>query len=359
MGLLDFLSGLLGSQKSSSTSSNSKQSGPSEIEVDLPTIEYQESRFFAEHSESENGEWSVAYGKAMRGDAEEHCLFLLRNEELQYTKKLERIEDAKVSDTGRALVIDGEDGEDLSGRLHVFDRDGEKVFSHGFDANVGTSAISQNGEYAAVATLNPDCSTYVFDLGGGSQVLKHENQEGNKMGSEFRQKEGETRVYLSESPDSEPFYAINLEGDTVWRSEGLQRQQRLQELMDSSETEDLEEALDLLEEAYELAEGENEQKNVAQKLADTHWNLAKNSENDSGEWWQHLNQAKAYYTEVLPWYDGKQGLAKVSRKQGKYYLKQDEEGAALEMFQSIADLEEEYDVQLLTDADERRIEELS
>ena len=31
----------------------------------------------------------------------------------------------------------------------------------------------------------------------------------------------------------------------------------------------------------------------------------------------------------------------------------------MEMFQSITDLEEEYDVQLLTDADKRKIEELS
>jgi tetratricopeptide (TPR) repeat protein len=129
--------------------------------------------------------------------------------------------------------------------------------------------------------------------------------------------------------------------------------------MDSSKTDDLEKALDLLEEAYDLAEEENEKKNVAQKLADTYWNLAKEIDKDSDEWWQHLNQAKTYYTEILPWYDGKQGVAKVSRKQGKYYLNQEEEEAALEMFQNIADLEEEYDVQLLTDADERKLEELS
>jgi len=359
MGLLDFLTGLLGSQENSSSSSGSGQSTSSEIVVDLPAIEYQGNRFFSEYSDSESGEWRVAYGKSMRGDVREHRLFLLRNGELQFTKKLVRIEDAKVSETGRVLAIDGEDRDDLSGRMYVFDRDGEKVFSHGFNANVGASAISQDGEYAAVATLNPDCSTYVFDLGEGSPVLEHENQEGNKMGLEFREDEGETRVFLCESPDSEPFYAIDLDGEVVWRSEELQRQQRLQELMDSSEKEDLEEALYLLEEAYDLAEGENEQRNVAQKLADTHWNLAKNSENDSDEWWQHLNQAKTYYTEVLPWYDGKQGVAKVFRKQGKYYRQQDEEEAALEMFQNIAELEEEYDVQLLTDAGERKIEDLS
>ncbi|SDX65441.1 hypothetical protein [Halobellus clavatus] len=359
MGFLDFLTGLFGSQESSTADSSSQTSTSSGLRVDLPNVEYQGNRFFSEASESENGEWIVVYGKAMQVENEIHRLFLLREEELQFTKELKRIEDARISDTGSVLAIDGESREDLSGRLYVFNRSGDQVFSQGFDANVGASALSSDGRYAAVATLNPDCSTYVFDLSESRQVLKHENQEGNKMGLEYKDEEGETRVYLSESPDSGPLYAIDLGGDVVWRSEELQRKHRLQELMDSSETEDLEEALDLLDEAYELADGENEKKNVAQKLADTHWSLAKSSENDSDEWWQHLNQAKAYYTEILPWYDGKQGVAKVSRKQGKYYLKQDQEEAALEMFQNIADLEEEYDVQLLTDADERKLEELS
>ena len=103
MGLLDFLTGLLGSQESSSSSSGSEQSMSSEIVVDLPAIEYQGNRFFSEYSDSESGEWRVAYGKSMRGDVREHCLFLLRNGELQFTKKLVRIEDAKVSETGRVL----------------------------------------------------------------------------------------------------------------------------------------------------------------------------------------------------------------------------------------------------------------
>lgn len=49
----------------------------------------------------------------------------------------------------------------------------------------------------------------------------------------------------------------------------------------------------------------------------------------------------------------------LSQRGGKYYKRQDKEEAALEMFQNIADLEEDYDVQLQTDADERRIEQLT
>jgi hypothetical protein len=386
MGLLDAISDILGSQKSESTDSSTQATRSARIKVNLPNIEYSGDRYYCEYSESENGEWNVAYGRSYEND--EHRVFLLRNQGLQFTKQLTRIEDAKVADTGDVLIIDGGDREELSGKAYVFSSSGEERFSQGFEANVGACTISSDGDYMAVATLNPDCTTYIFDLDEGEQVVEHENLDGNKMVLDF-QEEGEgLRLFLAEGPDSDPFYAIDLSGEVVWRSDELERQQRLQTLMDSSETDDLEEALDLLEEAYDLeealdlleeaydleealdlleeaydlAEGENERKNVAQKLADTHWNLAKEidkEEEDSDEWWQHLNQAKTYYTEVLPWYDGKQGVAKVSRKQGKYYLDQGEEEAALEMFQNIADLEKEYDVQLLTDADERKIEDLS
>lgn len=360
MGLLDFLTDLFGSQNESSTQEGSKTSKSTDLRVDLPNIEYSGDRYYCEHSESENGEWNVAYGRSYQND--EHRVFLLRDQGLQFTKQLTRIEDAKVADTGDLLVIDGGDREELSGKAYVFNSSGEQRFAHDFEANVGACAISGDGDHIAVATLNPDCTTYIFDLNKEKQIVEHENLDGNKMGLDFQEAGEGIRLYLAEGPDSDPFYAIDLEGEVVWRCDELERQQQLQSLMNSSKTDDLEEALDLLEEAYDLAEEENEKKNVAQKLADTHWNLAKEidkEEDDSDEWWQHLNQAKTYYSEILPWYDGKQGVAKVSRKQGKYYLNQGEEETALETFQNIADLEEEYGVQLLTDADERKIEELS
>lgn len=324
------------------------------------TVEHQGDRFYCEYNDSPNGRWTVAQGRSY--EADESRLFFYENDELRFAKKLETGQDCTVADTGVVAAIDGLVRDELSGKLYVFDTAGETILTHLFNANVGACSLSNDARYVAVATLNPECCTHIIDVERGEERLKHENLEGNKMGLEFREDEGHTLLYLGDGTESESLYAINLEGDIVWKSDELQRKERLQNLMDSSDTDDLEEALELLNEAYELAAGENEKKNVARKLADTHWNLSreiKREDGDTDAWWSHLNQAKAYYSEILPWYDGKQGVAKVSRKQGKYYLKQDEESAALEMFQTIADLEEKYDVQLLTDADERKIERLS
>jgi len=329
-------------------------------DFEIDRVEYQGVSYRSQYSDSPNGRWRAAYGSSF--DAEEDRFFLYEQGDLRVTKPLENVGTldgkADVSNNGVAAVIDNLDREELSGKLYVFDSSGEQLLGHFFNANVETCAVSMGGEYAAASTLSPDSSTYIFDVEKGRQILKHENINGNKVDVEFQDEDG-PKLYLFDDRENGPLYAIDLSGEVVWRSEELQRQERLQELMDSSETEDLGEALDLLEEAYDLAEEENERKNVARKLADTHWSLAKGLENDSDEWWSHLNQAKAYYTEILPWYDGKQGVAKVSRKQGKYHLKQGNEETALELFQSIAELEEEYDVQLLTDADKRRIKELS
>lgn len=336
------------------------------FEFDRTTVEYDGGRFNCQYSDSPNCSWRVAYGRDLQSG--EHRTFLLQNDEIRFTESMQKVGTlggkAAVADNGVAAVLDDLDSDELSGKLAVFDSSGNEQLTHVFESNVETCAVTADGQYAAAATLNPDCSTYIFDLAQGEQVLKHKNQEGNMMGLEFRGN-GEYGLSLRLYEDTgleNPVYEIDVTGDVVWRSEELERKERIESLIESSDTSDLEEAIQELKEAYELAEDENEEKRVAEKLGDTHWKLAKQidrGEEDSDECWQHLNQAKTYYMEILPWYDGKQGVAKVSRKQGKYYLDQGDEEAALEMFQSIADLEEEYDVQLLTEADKKRIEKLT
>lgn len=53
------------------------------------------------------------------------------------------------------------------------------------------------------------------------------------------------------------------------------------------------------------------------------------------------------------------GVAKVQRKQAKYHLKKGNENMALELLQNIATMEDEYNVQLLTDHDKKTIKEAS
>jgi hypothetical protein len=106
----------------------------------------------------------------------------------------------------------------------------------------------------------------------------------------------------------ERYRAIDLDGNTVWKSRELEPQDRIDQLLDRSELAELEEAIDLLAEAYELSDDQNRKKSIANKLADTHWRLSKNIRKEDGDtdaWWSHLNQAKQHYYEIVSWYDGK------------------------------------------------------
>ena len=96
-------------------------------------------------------------------------------------------------------------------------------------------------------------------------------------------------------------------------------------------------------------------------MADAHWKRAKEirkQEGDTDEWWSHLNQAKQYYFNVISWRDGQKGIAKVQRKQTKYYLKQDKEKEALDLLENIENIGKEHEIDLLTDADKKKIDRL-
>ncbi|WIV67370.1 restriction endonuclease [Natrialbaceae archaeon AArc-T1-2] len=328
-------------------------------------IEYGGDQYYAQTATSPNGEYTAAYQDGRSGagddDPEPGRVFLFDGDELQFTTEIDRPNACAVANDGTVAVVDWNDwGDTLSGTFHVFNGSGHRFVKHEFDSNIGPVAITPDGDYAATSTFNPDCSTYLFNVAAGERLLRHENQHGNVQHLDFVERGGNWMLRLG-NPDGDSAYGIDLGGHIVWKSEGLQRQARLDELLEGSTEADLHEALDLLEEAMELASEDYEERNVAGQLAETHWKLAKTIKQEdgvTGEWWEHLDQAAQYYRQTLPRYAGKQGLAKVKRQQGKQHLDDGNEATARECFKEIATLEDEYDVQLLTDADKRRLNEL-
>ena len=328
-------------------------------------IEYEGERYHAQIALSPNGEYTAAYhdGRSGRGESTSQPgrVFLFDDDDLRFTTELDRPNACAVANNGTVAVVDWNDwGDTLSGTFHVFNESGHRFVKHEFDANIGPTAITPDGEYAATSTFNPDCSTHLFDVDTGETLLRHENQHGNVQHLEFADRNGNWMIRLG-TPAGDSAYGIDFGGHVVWKSDGLKRQDRLEELLESSEETDLHQALLLLEEALDLASEDYEERNVVQQLADTHWKLAKTIKQDEGatdDWWEHLDQAAQYYRQTLPRYAGKQGLAKVKRQQGKQLLNDGKETAARDCFEEIASLEEEYDVQLLTDADKRRLNKL-
>lgn len=343
----------------------SEDTSSTESVPDLKNIEYDGERYYTQRIASPNGEFTVAYqdGYAGAGEGEPRRgrVFLFEDGDLCFTTEIDRPNACAVANDGTVAVVDWKDwGETLSGTLHVFNSAGHRFVKHDFDSNIGPVAITPDGAYAATSTLNPDCSTYLFEIEAGERLLRHENRYGNVHHLEFVEKADSWMLQLGDL-DDDSAYGIDLGGHVIWKSEGVRREERLDDLLESSEETDLQEAVELLEEAMELASEDYEERNVAQQLGEPYWNLAKTINKEHGkseEWWEHLDQAARYYRQTLPRYAGKQGLAKVKRKQGKQHLRDGNDAAARECFVEIAQLEEEYNVQLLTDADEGRLEEL-
>jgi len=364
---MSLLSRLFGS--GNDTDSESKDiSGPEpDIVIDSPLDkEFIQGEFRGERVTfslvpSPNGEWRCLYGRTGMNDGAP--IVLVRGDgEVQHAFAVTRAENVAVANTGHVVVTDiGEaDNQDLAGTLNVVAPDGQPIIEHEFDANIWECSITEDSRYASTATHNPDRSVYIFDIESEELITEFETPNLNAPPQEFGEIDGELVLYLFDG--DERYRAIDLDGNTVWKSQELENQDRIDDLLDSSERADLQESIELLKEAYELTDDENRKKSIANKLADAHWKLSKaihKEEGDTDAWWSHLNQAKQYYYEIVSWYDGKKGVAKVERKQAKYHLKEGDEETALQLLQNIAELEDEHDVQLLTDADKEKIENLS
>ena len=327
-------------------------------------IEYEGRRYYARTVTSSNDRYTVAFqdGRRVEGDPVPGRVFCYEGNELRFTREIDRPNACAISNDGTVAIIDWtlDWGDELSGTFHVYNKDGHRLLREEFDANLGPVAITPDGEYAATSTFNPDCTTYVFDVSSGQTILEHENQRGNVQALEFVDRDSDWMLRLGQ-PGGDSSYGIDLGGHVVWKSEGLRESERFESLLEQSQEADPTEALDLLNEAAILATEEYEYRNVTQRLADAHWNRANKIEEKEGkspDWWMHLDESYENYKEILPRYDGKQGIAKVKRIQGKEHLNLDRPKEALECFEAIEELEQEYDVSLLTDADERRLAEL-
>lgn len=291
------------------------------------------------------------------GDSNPGRVFLFEGENFRFTTQIERPNACAVADDGTVAIVDWtqDQTDELSGVLHILTPNGRQILTHEFDANLGPVSITSDGQYAATSTFNPDCTTYVFNITTGELTVTHANQHGNVQQLTFTEHAGERMLRLGDPDDIA--YGIDLAGHNTWKSDALKRRDRMERLIQRSKDADFGTRIDLLNDALTLAVEDHERRNIARELADAHWTYAKTLDNGTDEWLTHLDHAATHYEQTLPWYDGKQGLAKVRRKQGTHHLKTGADAAARECFNAIATLEDEYDVSLLTDADKRRLED--
>ena len=183
--------------------------------TDRTVITYDGTRFDCNRVASPNGEWTIAFGRASNNRG---CrIFGFRGEELAYTVPIERPQEARIANSGAAVVVDAGSFESSGGAVVMVGADGRELIRESFSSNVHGVDITADGAYAAVVTLNPDCSVYVYDLARRERCTRHEIEHGRRHGV-ILELDG-PRVYIIDDNRERVLYAIDLEGNVVWQSD--------------------------------------------------------------------------------------------------------------------------------------------
>jgi WD40 repeat protein len=145
-------------------------------------VEYGGELYHVQRTTSPSGEYTGAYRDGIQSGDEPQPgrVFLISDDELAFTTEIDRPNGCAVADDGTIAVVDWglAWGQDLSGRLHAFAADGNRLLDHEFDVNIESVTITPDGAYAATATLDPDRSICAFDLTTGKLVLRHKVPNG-------------------------------------------------------------------------------------------------------------------------------------------------------------------------------------
>lgn len=332
----------------------------------LRTIGYGDGRYTCEVALSPDGTWTVAYGQGNEPD--DYRLFVYDGDGLRFSDPLSEPVDAVVSESGRTLVVEGLDPDERVGKVTVYSSTGEQLLTHYVNAEVADVAITPDGAVVAVSTYVPDDAVYLFDVDAGADAELRMSHDVRELGDHkprqltFKRGDGEWRLAIE--ADDGPRYVVDLDGTVVREvSPGDPTREAREEHggpTASSEKESaLRDRLDQLQAQYDAADSEPERNDLLERIADTHWELARTiGEDDPDAMMEQLERAKKRYFDLLPWYAGKVGAAKVLRRQGIHHVRQGDEPQAATCFHRIMQLETEYDVELVTEADERRIAEL-
>jgi hypothetical protein len=153
----------------------------SENSIDIPDINY--------HSvypvKSKNNNFLLGYndqyfdGNHKTVDGE--TVFVNENE-LFLINELKRPNDGKIAENGNFIINDWM-GSNLSGTFYAFNSDAKIIFKRKFNSNLGNTAISDNGQYAALETYHSESDDsdkiFFFDLNNKTILWERKRDLGN------------------------------------------------------------------------------------------------------------------------------------------------------------------------------------
>lgn len=359
------------------------------------TFEHQGEELYLEQHTAVSTTFTVGFrhgSKSERG----HILLLNQGDILAH-KRAQEPRSVAVSDTGRVVYADWiEYGKSTGADVVVFDKDGTEIYSRNFSQSSPLVDISDNGEFIVICPYGG--KAYIVLVDDADTKAIHQYDIEKRLNPRFNRVNSELQVEFSTKPDSPPLYRVDLDGNICWQSEAFESQQYYQ-VLSLDESVSWEQVIEKCATDYSATSNSKTQYKIANTIGDARlvdaseatletvintlgeykaifteevahsrliskilgeacYRLAKvrASTPPSDEFWKLLEQSGAEYLNVLPWYDGKDGLATVLRYQSKQYRKLQRPHEAFDCYQQIELLEERFDIELKSKADQKHIQ---
>lgn len=305
---------------------------------------------------------------------------------------------ADLTPDGTAIVADWiEYGERTDSEIHLFHLPDNTHRS--FTVEYSSPLVAITPDASAFAITNYDGKVNIYDSTDFSLQAQHSVLFGDRLIPSTTPGDDD-HIYLrarNEEPTLE--YSIDLSGDICSLSNAAERiqyiesftlenttdwsvavpeliqqyteasteytRERVTNVFDDaslahvSDDERLSSIIEVLEQAYNRF-SDPHSKAVAVQLGDAHYRIGKEyrKQGQVSEFFKNLEIAEAYAEDALPWFAGKQLLAKIHRRQARVYKQRGDINAAKTHIGRVFELEEEFDVSLASDADKRLRSEL-
>jgi hypothetical protein len=360
------------------------------------TVEYQGEETSGRLLSASNG-WSLIVFPDFDEDMDR--LVCYHNESVVYEMTLGAPNAGDITPDGTAIIADWiKYGQRTNSEVHLLDIPNRTSRSFNVEYSAPLVAIIPDGTTFAIT--NYDGKVDIYDSTDFSLQAQHSALFGDRLIPVTKPGEND-RVYLR-ARDEPPIieYSIGVTGEIDSLTDGAKRIQyiesfdldnttdwgtavpelcqqyteastdyvrkRVAEVFDDgslahvTDSERLKSIIEVLERGHEQF-SDPYSKAVATQLSDAHYRLGKKyrSQGKIDRFFDHLTTAESYAEEVLPWFAGKQLLAKIHRRKARVYEQRGEIKAAKDQIDRVFEIEDEFDINLTSDADERLRRELS
>jgi hypothetical protein len=342
----------------------------------------------------ESGQYQV--GQRYGSEDNRGYVALLTDGKVTYYNRPVNPRSTARSPSGHAAIADWRAyGESTGSEITVRKEDGTVVYQTELDQSSPYVALSDDGTYLAIAPY--DRTTRVVDITTGNLVVFHSNRLDERQKPLFLNEPPE--LHLAQNEGDTPEYGISLEDELIWESDefgthdfiealsleaGIDWEETLQRLfrvyqeekdlrrrvietladaslanVDSSTT--LRTIIDELERLYNVMADEDHKRAAVVILADAHYRLARNHKQNyqKEQVLEAIGTSIDYAVEGLPWYDAKQILADCYRFRARFHKQRGNRQEAFTDIKKVFDLESEYDIQIVREADKNLKKELS